>query len=123
MRYRKLTATGDYSFGNGQLDFWINSPEGVAQAIKTGLLLWLGEWYLDNSLGMPWIQGVLGKHSQAMADSIVQNYIQNNIQGVQDIIEFESVTDPYTREYSVIKCVVNTIYGPTQVQIANLTTL
>ncbi len=39
----------------------VNSPEAVAQAIKTRFLLWYGQWFLDTTEGTPWIQSVLGK--------------------------------------------------------------
>ena len=38
MKYRKLTSTGDYSFGSGGNDY-ADGNEAVAQAIKTKLLL------------------------------------------------------------------------------------
>lgn len=118
MRYRKLDANGDYTFGNGQKDFWIDVPEAVAQAIQTGLLLFQGEWVYDITVGMPWFQGVLGKYTQDSADATVQLQIYNTT-GVTNINSFESTTDPKTRNYSVVNADVNTVYGPTTVQIAD----
>lgn len=119
MRYRKLTADGDYSFGNGQLDFYNNVPAAVGQAVETGLILWQGEWYLDTSLGMPWVAGVLGKHSQAVQDGTIQNQIVNT-QGVTDISSYTSEVNDQTRAMNV-KVSIDTLYGPTQVQVANYT--
>jgi hypothetical protein len=118
MRYRKLSPTGDYTFGNGQKDFWINQPDGVAQAIQTGLKLFRGEWYLDSSQGTPWFDGVLGVFSQSSADLTLQTQIQNTI-GVVNIAQFQSITDPQTRRYSLSTCIVNTQFGPTSLQIMN----
>lgn len=118
MRYRKLTPSGDYSFGNGQLDFWRDVPEAVGQVVLTGLRLWLGEWYLNILDGVPYIQGVLGKHSQTEADITIQDAILG-FQGVVDIQNFKSVVDPQTRKYSVVEVDVDTIFGPTSVQVAN----
>lgn len=119
MRYRILTPEGDYSFGNGQLDFYNNIPAAVGQAVETALMLWLGEWYLDTSLGTPYINGVLGKHSQAIADGTIQNAVVN-VQGVTDISSYESIFNNEKRSMSV-KISINTIYGPTEVQIENQT--
>ena len=41
MRYRREDADGDYTFGSGDDTWLINSPEAVAQAVKTRFELWL----------------------------------------------------------------------------------
>jgi hypothetical protein len=119
MRYRKLTATGDYVFGNGQLDFYRDVPEAPGQAVKTRLQLWLGEWFPNIDSGTPYPIGVLGKHSKAQADAVIQDRAQNT-QGVADngISNYESSINPDTRKMDV-RFSVDTIYGPTQVQIEN----
>jgi len=117
MRVRKLTATGDYSFGNGQLDYYQDVPQGVGQLVQTSLLLFLGEWYLDTTVGTPWIEGVLGKHTQALADSTIQAQILL-VQGVVSIASYQSTIDPNTRQYSATTT-INTLYGTTEVQVSN----
>lgn len=117
MTLRQLSPIGDFKFGNSQLDFISDSPATVAQVVQTSLRLWLGEWFLDNTLGMPWIEGVLGKHTQEIADITVQDYILN-VQGVTDIASFISEDLRDTRRYqATVK--LNTIYGPTELEIAN----
>lgn len=117
MRYRKLSPTGDYVFGNSLNDFYINVPQAPAQAVKTRLLLWQGEWFLDSSVGTPYPSGVLGKHTQAQADTVIQD-VTVNTQAVVDITTFNSQIDPDTRGYSVVQK-IDTLYGPTQVQLTN----
>lgn len=119
MRVRQLSPTGDYQFGNSQLDFIANSPATVAQVVKTSLLLFLGEWYLDITLGMPWFEGVLGKNNQETADATVQDYILN-VQGVTDIASFASKDERDIRHYSA-QATLNTLYGPTALQISDQT--
>ena len=40
MRYRREDDDGVYTFGQGDDTWLVNSPEAVAQAIKTRFLLW-----------------------------------------------------------------------------------
>ncbi len=115
MRYRTLSPTGDYTFGQGQLNFLINSPEAVAQVVQTSLLLWLGEFYLDLTVGMPYPEGVLGKHSKDQADQTIIAYIESQ-QGVVDIENFSSTINPNNRKYTSVSGTLNTIYGPTPIQ-------
>jgi hypothetical protein len=117
MIVRKLSPTGDFTFGASQLNFLNNSPEAVAQVVRTSLLLWLGEWYLDITLGMPWIEGVLGKHNQSMADITIQDFILG-VQGVTDITSFTSNDERNERLYTG-SVEIDTVYGPTALQIAN----
>lgn len=117
MRYRKLTSDNDYTFGNGQLDFYRDVPEAVAQSIETRLLLWVGEWFLDITEGTPYMQGILGKYSQETANVTIQDRVLTG-QGVLDIDQFESIKDADNRTLSV-SLTADTIYGPTEVQVAN----
>lgn len=117
MRYRKLTSDDDYSFGNSQLDFYKDTPEAVAQSVKTRLLLWLGEWFLDIEEGTPYLQGILGKYSQQIADTTIQDRVLNTT-GVVDIQNYVSTIDAVNRSLSV-SFDLDTIYGPTQVEVAN----
>lgn len=115
MRYRKLSADGDYTFGGSQQDFYRDVPQAVGQACQTRLELWLGEWFLDIEEGTPWMQGALGNHSQA--DVTIQDRASGT-QGFVDIPTYESVVNPDTRSMSVT-FTLDTIYGPTAVDIAN----
>lgn len=117
MRYRKLDSLGDYLFGNGQIDFWKDTPNAVAQSVQTRLQLWLGEWFLNIEEGTPFMQGILGKYSKDVADTTIKDRVLDT-DGVTSIDSYESTIDPDTRSLSVtIK--INTIYGPTEVQVAN----
>lgn len=117
MRYRKLSDTGDYVFGNGQADFYRDTPEAVGQAVKTRLELWLGEWFLDIDEGTPYMQGVLGKYSKEIADRTIQDRVLKT-QGVTQITNYASVFDPDTRDLSV-QMTIDTIYGPSAVELEN----
>lgn len=117
MRYRKLSPTGDYVFGNGQSDFYRDVPEAVGQAVETRLLLWLGEWFLDITEGTLYLQGVLGKHLQSTADSTIKNRALG-AQGMVGIPIYESEINVDTRAMAA-QFSINTIYGPTQIQIDN----
>ena len=55
MRYRRLTATGDYVFGQGSLDY-LSDADAAAQAVKTKLKLLLGEWWENTGDGLPLFQ-------------------------------------------------------------------
>lgn len=117
MRYRKLSPTGDYQFGNGQADFYRDVPDAVSQAVKTRLLLWLGEWFLDIEEGTPYLQGIVGKHTQQQANDIIQTRTLRT-QGVRDMSDYEAQTDAETRAMGVT-FTIDTIYGPTQVEVEN----
>lgn len=117
MRYRKLTADGDYSFGNGQQDFYRDVPEAVGQSVLTRLLLWLNEWYLNIDDGTPYMTGILGKHSKTTADVTIQERITTTT-GITDISNYTSVIDPQNRDMTV-SVDLDTIYGPTKLQVEN----
>jgi len=113
MRYRREDDDGDYTFGRGDDTWLINSPEAVAQAIKTRFLLWYGQWFLDTTTGTPWIQSVLGKQKPEIYNMAIRQRILDTA-GVDSISDFNTTVDSATRRVS-FTATVNTIYGTTTV--------
>lgn len=116
MRYRKQDENGDYTFGSGQDDFFRDSTEGVGQAVKTRLLLWREEWFLDVEEGTPYLQGVIGKFDEQVRETVLRTRILGT-EGVRSILEFTSNIDRENRKLSV-SVLIDTIYGETTVQVA-----
>lgn len=113
MRVRKLTASGDYQIGQGQANFWINTAQGVGQKVTCRLRLWEGEWFLDNTIGTPYTQEILGYNTASLRDIAIQAVIIQT-PGVQSITSYVSNTDPETRKFTVSGEVL-TIYSPVPV--------
>lgn len=122
MRYRALDANGDYIFGQGPLaggsnnnqsEFLVNSPQCVAQAIQTRLLLMQGEWFLDTTEGTSYATQILGPHTQATYDAAITNRILTT-PGVLSLDSYTSLLQP-DRSLLVI-CTVTTQYGQVQVE-------
>ncbi|MCC8364902.1 hypothetical protein J8V57_01180 [Xenorhabdus sp. PB61.4] len=109
MRYRRQDANGDYSFGQGDNTFLIDSPETVAQAVKTRLDLWRGDWFLDMEEGTLYREAVLEKNytsALALEERILDT------EGVTGILSLDATRDPNTRKIT-ITATINTRYGQT----------
>jgi hypothetical protein len=120
MRLRKQDADGDMQFGHGAADFWFNQVEGVGQSIMTRLLLFSGEWFLDNQEGTPWggypindavvEQGqILGVHTALSRDVAIRERVIGTT-GVLSLDNYDSSFDPDQRYFSV-GMTVTTVYG------------
>ena len=73
MRYRKLDSSGDFVPGLGA--YHSDNNDSVTQAIRTRLLLWLGEWFLDTSDGTDWDGRVLGERTQGLFEDELKGRI------------------------------------------------
>ncbi|QZN96397.1 hypothetical protein [Symbiopectobacterium purcellii] len=113
MRYRRESADGDYTFGQGDDTWLINSPEAVAQAVKTRFELWRGQWFLDTTEGTPWKQSVLGKQRSEIYNLAIRQRILDT-KGVSAITEFNTTVNSATRRVS-FTATIETIYGTTTV--------
>lgn len=111
MRYRKLTADGDYSFGQGNANFWINVPAAVAQAVKTRLLLILGEWFLDTTDGTNYQGKILGKGTASTRDLEIKSRVLKT-PGVIQLLGYQS--NVVGRDFSA-QTLVQTVYGQSEI--------
>lgn len=109
MRYRKMDANGDYTFGHQQNDFYRDQPEAVAQAVKTRLALFTGEWFLDVTDGTPWTSQVLGKYTKDQYDAAISDRILGT-QGVTQIDSYSSTVNTAARSLTVT-ATIDTQYG------------
>lgn len=108
MRYRALDENGDMTFGQGGLNFLVDSPETVGQAILTRLLLRTGEWFLDTTEGTAYDTLILGYGTRRSRDVEIRNRILGT-QGVSEIVSYSSSVND-ERRFSV-QGDVSTIYG------------
>lgn len=113
MRYRREDDNGDYTFGRGDNTWLINSPETVAQAVRTRFLLWRGQWFLDTSAGTPWIQSVLGKQRPDTYSLAIRKHLLET-RGVNSITSFDTSLNTSSRRV-VFTATIDTIYGTTTV--------
>lgn len=111
MKYRKLDKNGDFSFGHNSSDFLVNTPEAVAQAVKTRLLLIEGEWFLDITEGTPYYTDILGMNTIKKYDLAIQDVILET-QGVISLLKYDSFLNSMTRALT-IDAIINTVYGST----------
>ena len=112
MKYRRLDASGDYSFGRGNQDF-VTDAYAVGQAIKTKLLMLQGEWWENTEEGLPLFQHILGSAGTPEALNSADLLIRARIletPGVASISNFERT---YQNRQYAITCDVETIYGET----------
>lgn len=107
MRYRALSPTGDYQFGRSGL-FLTNTPEAVAQAVNTRLLLWAGEWFLDSREGTPYKESILGYGTQGTRDVAIRERILGT-PGVRQLLKYSSSVDQSRK--MTVTALVETIYG------------
>ena len=110
MRYRKLSADDDYTFGHGGADMHRDTPETAAQAVVTRLRLLTGEFFLDLTEGTPYNPAVLGRHTKQSYDYAIRKRVLET-EGVTGIEEYESLFDGESRALTVIMR-INTRFGP-----------
>lgn len=118
MRYRALSATGDYTFGRGSANFLVNSPQCVAQAVKTRLGLFQGEWFLDQTDGTPWFTQILSanlKNTMPLYDQAIRTRVLET-PGVIEINTYSSSLDPTNRALSV-DMTITTQFSATPIQV------
>lgn len=91
----------DILFINGTCPVTYENRVTVAQKLKIKLLTFWKEWFLDTSIGMPYLQKILQRGvSKLTIDSIFQEAILSE-PDVLEIVEFNSIIDPVYRSYQL----------------------
>lgn len=104
----KLDDTGDIELDNGNLVLTTNdSDDEIIQRLRGRLQLFLGEWFLNTSIGIPYLQLVYRK---GVDPEIISNYFKDEIlatDGIQGITRFDPIEyDPRARRMTITFSVV-----------------
>ena len=92
MRYRKQEEyTNDYTFGYGVGNFY-GGNTAVAQAIKTKILLFYGEWWENLGLGIPMFQSIIGQTNRNNVNIAAQSLLRKRILEVEEVTSIVSLT-------------------------------
>ena len=102
-------STNDMTFGQGLANY-ADKAEACAQNVRTRHQLLYQEWFLDTSVGLPYLQNIMTRPSDILlAESLVKKCILGT-EGVSSITKFNMTFDHETRILA-IQASVQTIYG------------
>lgn len=107
---RALDQNGDPLQGNGQNNF-ISDLQAVAQIIRTRLLLFQGEWFLDQNDGLPLFNRILGSSGSARNIEVITNLVASRIRQTQYVLAVTSIYATFKNRKYVFKATVETQFG------------
>jgi len=89
----------------------INGADKVAQQIKITLLAFLGEWFLDVTFGVPYLEEILVKNPHMAA---IETILRSHITDVPHVLRLESFALDWdrARRNLGVNFVAITDYGP-----------
>lgn len=91
--------------------------QAIAQRVKQALLLFRGEWFLDQTLGIPYYKDVLGTKNSI--DSVRAVFIDaiRSVAGVKDLTEFNIGLNDATRTLSITMTIVDDLNNIIDIEI------
>ena len=75
--------------------WFIDGADKVAQQIKINLLSFLGEWFLDNTYGVPYLEDILIKNPRMASVEVI---LRNHINSVPNVIRIDSFVLDWNRQ-------------------------
>lgn len=89
----------------------INGADKVAQQIKITLLAFFGEWFLDVTFGVPYLEEILVKNPRI---ATVETILRAHINAVPHVIRLETFILDWNRQTRTLSLnfVAQTDYGP-----------
>lgn len=81
--------------------FLIDGADRILQKIRIALQMWYGEWFLDLTKGVPYLEVIFVKQTrQSTIESILRSKIMG-VDGVRRILDFSFKPDAQTRRVTV----------------------
>ena len=109
-----LDKTGDLAFDRAGAVAWIDGVARVRQQVEITLRTWLGEWVLDTTFGMPYLERFLVKSpSRSTVEAVIRAHVQD-VPDVHRVTRIDIRIDAAARSMSV-DLDVDSAVGPVRV--------
>ena len=96
----KLDDSGDLTISDGDFAVTTTRSEMCRQSLYIILNTWQGEWFLDSTFGVPYMQQIIGvARKKTIIDKVLLEYIQSS-DYVDTLISYSSTEDKTQRYYS-----------------------
>jgi hypothetical protein len=96
----KLTTDHDLEFSGGDLVL-LDGVDAIAQDCDIRMMTFLGEWFLDTRIGVPYFEKILGEKPRLVAlKGIFRDAIMST-PGIESISDFQIDFDGLSRELSI----------------------
>lgn len=95
-----LDSKGDLAIVNGDLVL-TDSSNNTAQAIRRRLCTFQGEWFLDESIGLPYFDDILGKGKFLSDIKVIYLREIQSVPEVAEILEFNIEENAVTRTLKI----------------------
>lgn len=105
MRVRRLNGH-DWTFGRGVADY-IKDQAAIAQNIKTRILSFKNDWFLDIDSNIDWLN-LLGQRG---TDEIIKNEVARVILTTSGVVRINSLTLQNNDRRVIIAADITTIFG------------
>lgn len=117
----KIDSDGDVIISDGKFELLTTIQEAVRQRLSIGLKTFLGEYFLDTTVGIPYRQQIFNKNiTPTEVDALFLKYIYTD-DDVIKVVSFDSTYNQYTRKYD-LDFEVLTTDGLLRVSLPNITT-
>lgn len=105
MRVRRLNGH-DWTFGRGRADY-VKDQAAIAQNIKTRLLSFKNDWFLDIDANIDWMN-LLGQRG---TEKIIENEVAGVILTTSGVVRINSLSLHNKERRVIIEADITTIFG------------
>lgn len=105
MRVRRLNGH-DWTFGRGRADY-VKDQAAIAQNIKTRLLSFKNDWFLDIDANIDWMN-LLGQRG---TEKIIENEVARVILTTSSVVRINSLSLQNKERRVIIEANITTIFG------------
>lgn len=115
---RALDANWDPIQGNGQACF-LADLDAMVQIVRSRLLLFKGEWFLNLNDGLPMFNGMLGSSGSVRNIQIITNMVVVRIKSTPYVIDVDNVAAAFQARSYYFSARVITQFGSVYISTAN----
>lgn len=103
-------------FGNNGGSY-ISGVRAIAQAIRTKVLLFYGEWWENIGVGIPMFQSIVGQMNSDAVRTSATLLITKRVQEVPGVLSVDDVAIELLDRAMLFKCRVQTEEGETEIEV------